>query len=628
MPGRSFQRLLLHILLFIVPGVHIAGVIHAPAPIHADAPPFARRLDRPITALAPHPDGLLIGTPRGLWLWPPNQPAPLRIPLPDGVAAVTAIATTPSGIAWVADEHGLLVHTPDCWQDAACPFQRMEMPAGILPRAIATDGSIASPTGVFRPTATGWQRLDDTPYGITALAVFSNTRWALTPHEGLWQQTANGWRTIPLPGMPPPVAIAPASNALLLAADDGTIWALTSTDNRPRPLITEPTWPRPITALAAVEERLWVGTPYGLYTNAPLSTGVPSSERLPVLLIPGLAPARDLQQSQLKFLARALRADGYPVLYVDSTAPTRTLAQNAATVRHLVEQVQREGARAVWLIGHSYGGLVAEEVARQMGPNAIAGLITLGTPHRGMQMLQPLVEHALAESPDEEALRDLLPGSPRGTAPPNVPRLHIAGTALPTEATPLLAGFPANDGLIAATEALGDQARKRTLPALHGWNQRLVEWGIPTLTGPRNDAYLDIIAPWLRGETLPRAWSPSLPAFEAEAMPSWKMLATITVPAQSTITHPITDRLGTRTLLIHWHGKQPGTRLQTPDGEMFDDTRRFMPADMAYAPFDALGIRPFTAWAWKEKPGIWRLILDNPTATPITVYLWLSEPSS
>lgn len=628
MPNRSFQHLLLHIRLFIALAMLVGWLAQPPARMQADAPPFARRFAAPITALAAHPDGLLIGTPRGLWLWPPSQPAPLRIPLPDGVAAVAAIAASPSGVAWVADEHGLLVHTPDCRQNAACPFQRMETPAAIHPRAIAADGSIASPTGVFRPTATGWQSVAGAPYGITALAVFSNTLWALTPHEGLWQQTADGWRTIPLPGMPPPVAITATENALLLAAHDGTIWAFTPTEGQPRPVITSPAWPRPITALAIVKETLWVGTPRGLYTNAPLPTTTAPPERLPVLLIPGLLPADDLQQSQLKFLARALRADGYPVLYVNTTAPTRTLVQNAAAVRHLVEQLQREGARAVWLIGHSYGGLVAEEVARQMGPNAIAGVITLGTPHRGMQMLQPLVEQAIAESPTERALQDLLPDTRSEATPPNVPRLHIAGTALPADNIPMLAGFPANDGLIAAIEALGPHAQMRTLPALHGWNQRLIEWGLPTLTGPRNDAYLDIIAPWLRGETLPRAWQPSPPALDAHAMPTWQSLATITLTAHTTATHTITDSIGTRTLLIHWQGEAPRTRLRAPDGTEFEDTRLPVQAGIAYAPFDALGIRPFAAWAWEDKPGVWELIISNPTATPLTIHIWLSEPPS
>ena len=109
-------------------------------------------------------------------------------------------------------------------------------------------------------------------------------------------------------------------------------------------------------------------------------------ERPDVMLIQGFATGG----RAMEWIARDLSAQG-----LECTVPrargllgylqTKRVAKAAAGVAKLLRD--RPGPRRTWLIGHSIGGIIARHVVQmQDHGDAVAGVITIGSPHRGTAM--------------------------------------------------------------------------------------------------------------------------------------------------------------------------------------------------------------------------------------------------
>jgi triacylglycerol esterase/lipase EstA (alpha/beta hydrolase family) len=69
---------------------------------------------------------------------------------------------------------------------------------------------------------------------------------------------------------------------------------------------------------------------------------------------------------------------------VDLEPPGASIDDFAPQVRAAIEQLcAATGQQRVVIVGHSMGGLVARAYLRRYGAEAVARVITLGTPHQG-----------------------------------------------------------------------------------------------------------------------------------------------------------------------------------------------------------------------------------------------------
>lgn len=117
-----------------------------------------------------------------------------------------------------------------------------------------------------------------------------------------------------------------------------------------------------------------------LLATRPFASGAPAAERLPVLLIHGYFCNRALWHP----MAARLAAAGHAVDAVDLEPPFASIDDYAPRIAHAVHALlERTGATRVALVGHSMGGLAARAYLRACGDDAVACVVTLGTPHRG-----------------------------------------------------------------------------------------------------------------------------------------------------------------------------------------------------------------------------------------------------
>jgi triacylglycerol esterase/lipase EstA (alpha/beta hydrolase family) len=117
-----------------------------------------------------------------------------------------------------------------------------------------------------------------------------------------------------------------------------------------------------------------------LLARRPFATGAPHDQRLPVLLIHGYFCNRALWRP----MAARLVAGGHAVDAVDLEPPFASIDDYAPRIAEAVAALRaRTGAAQVALIGHSMGGLAARAYLRACGDEAVACVITLGTPHHG-----------------------------------------------------------------------------------------------------------------------------------------------------------------------------------------------------------------------------------------------------
>lgn len=117
-----------------------------------------------------------------------------------------------------------------------------------------------------------------------------------------------------------------------------------------------------------------------LLARRAFAAGVPADERLPVLLIHGYFCNRALWRP----MAARLAAAGHAVDAIDLEPPFASIDDYAPRIAAAVDALRaRTGASHVALVGHSMGGLAARAYLRAYGDDAVACVVTLGTPHRG-----------------------------------------------------------------------------------------------------------------------------------------------------------------------------------------------------------------------------------------------------
>lgn len=100
--------------------------------------------------------------------------------------------------------------------------------------------------------------------------------------------------------------------------------------------------------------------------------------RLPVVLVHGYFCNGAIWRPFARHLATA----GHPVIAVSLAQPFGPIDAHATTIADAVARLGG-GMRPVALVGHSMGGLAIRAYLRQAGPAGIAGIVTLGSPHRG-----------------------------------------------------------------------------------------------------------------------------------------------------------------------------------------------------------------------------------------------------
>ncbi len=105
-----------------------------------------------------------------------------------------------------------------------------------------------------------------------------------------------------------------------------------------------------------------------------------TARKIPVLLVHGYFCNRALWRP----LAKRLAERGHPVGSVNLEPVFGSIDDYTPIVAAGIERLRASsGADRVALVGHSMGGLAARAALRQVGTEQVAGLVTLGTPHRG-----------------------------------------------------------------------------------------------------------------------------------------------------------------------------------------------------------------------------------------------------
>lgn len=132
----------------------------------------------------------------------------------------------------------------------------------------------------------------------------------------------------------------------------------------------------------------WPRRPNGV--QMPLATPSGQAGAVPVLLVHGYLCNHRVWDS----MALALRQAGHPVLAVDLEPLFDSIDDYAVVIEAAVERLQTEtGAPQVALVGHSMGGLVIRAWLRTQHTaqlDRVARILTLGTPHQGTRMPQPV----------------------------------------------------------------------------------------------------------------------------------------------------------------------------------------------------------------------------------------------
>ncbi len=117
-----------------------------------------------------------------------------------------------------------------------------------------------------------------------------------------------------------------------------------------------------------------------LLARRAFAIGAAHDQRLPVLLIHGYFCNRALWRP----MAARLVTGGHAVDAVDLEPPFASIDDYAPRIAAAVDALRaRTGAPQVALVGHSMGGLAARAYLRACGDEAVACVVTLGTPHRG-----------------------------------------------------------------------------------------------------------------------------------------------------------------------------------------------------------------------------------------------------
>jgi triacylglycerol lipase len=135
--------------------------------------------------------------------------------------------------------------------------------------------------------------------------------------------------------------------------------------------------------------------------------GVPQGDGSAVVMIPGFMHS----DVYLVFMYAWLKRLGYRPYYsgIDLNAECPDLLIKCH-LNELINQVRDETGRKVHLIGHSLGGIIARALATQR-PDAIASVITLGSPFPGITMQRSVLR-------ETEIVRQFIQSQHGDTVPP------------------------------------------------------------------------------------------------------------------------------------------------------------------------------------------------------------------
>ncbi len=135
-----------------------------------------------------------------------------------------------------------------------------------------------------------------------------------------------------------------------------------------------------------------------------------SARKIPVLLVHGYFCNRALWQP----LATVLAARGHPVGSVNLEPVFGSIDDYVPIIAAGIERLRATyGAGQVAMVGHSMGGLAARAVLRRIDANQVAGLVSLGSPHRGtLRARHALGRNAAQMRPGSEWLRALAAAEP------------------------------------------------------------------------------------------------------------------------------------------------------------------------------------------------------------------------
>ncbi len=135
-----------------------------------------------------------------------------------------------------------------------------------------------------------------------------------------------------------------------------------------------------------------------------------TARRVPVLLVHGYFCNRALWRP----LATVLAARGHPVGSVNLEPVFGSIDDYAPIIAAGLERLRVDsGAGQVAIVGHSMGGLAVRAALLQIDANQVAGLVTLGTPHRGtLSARHGIGRNASQMCPDSDWLRELATAEP------------------------------------------------------------------------------------------------------------------------------------------------------------------------------------------------------------------------
>jgi len=169
----------------------------------------------------------------------------------------------------------------------------------------------------------------------------------------------------------------------------------------------------------------------------------PAADQVPLLLIHGYCCNRGFWW----WLKPRLEARGRSVATLTLEPLFGNIDGYAEQVARRVEALCREtGAEKVMLVGHSMGGLASRAYLRRYGEVRVAGLVTLGTPHRG----SVLARYGLGRNS-----RQMEPGS-----------AWLRELELSPLLVPCIAYYSTGDNLVRPAGAMLAGAENRPLPAV------------------------------------------------------------------------------------------------------------------------------------------------------------------
>lgn len=183
-----------------------------------------------------------------------------------------------------------------------------------------------------------------------------------------------------------------------------------------------------------------------------------------VALIHGLARST----GSMWLLARRLEREGFETIRIGY--PSTRLPLEAA-IAYVSEALKRAAPRwrAVHLVGHSLGGVIAREIAERHPELPIGRVVQLGSPNAGSALAEVVARVPAARSFFGPVLEEIPRLNPRRHRTRNVGaiagRLPLAD-ALVGDALGM--GAP-NDGFVTVRSAWEGAESRLVIPSVHGW---------------------------------------------------------------------------------------------------------------------------------------------------------------